>query len=121
MASAQTGPLRGAPTTSDLSAKTGYAVVVAAGVLAIAGAEVVIDGVLVDDPKNGQTGTYQVRDVVKGIAGAAITINANLMTDANGKFITATTGKPIVGKALEAAAADLNIIRVELGYRGLSA
>jgi fermentation-respiration switch protein FrsA (DUF1100 family) len=121
MATAQFGALRGAPTTSDLSAKTGYAVVVTAGVLAIAGAEVVIDGVLVDDPKNGQTGTYQIRDVVKAIAGAAITINANLMTTAAGKFVTATTGKPIVGKALEAAGADLDVIKVELGYRGLSA
>jgi len=121
MAVAQTGALRQAPTTTDLSGSCGLAVVVnASGNLVLAGAAVFIDGVLVDDPKTGQAGTYQVRDIAKVVAGAAITRGANLTTNASGQFITAATGNPIVGKALEAAGAASQVIRAEIGYRGVS-
>jgi hypothetical protein len=122
MASAQHGNLRQAPTVSDLSGSTGLAVVVnSSGQCVLAGAAVIIDGVLVDDPKNGQAGTYQVRDVAKVVAGAAITRGANLTTNASAQFIAATTGNPIVAKALDAAGAASQVIRAEIGYRGVSA
>lgn len=123
MAAWQYGPLRSAPTSADLSAKTGYAVNVDSNgnLVVVSTLQTVIDGVLVDDPKQGQSGTYQVRDVAKVIAGAAVSMGANLEVTAAGKFITATTGKPIVAKALEAASGDGVAITAEIGYRGLSA
>jgi hypothetical protein len=123
MAAWQYGPLRSAPTTTDLSAKTGYAVVTdsSGNLVVVSTLQSVIDGVLVDDPKTGQNGTYQVRDVAKVIAGAAFAVGANLEVTAAGKFVTATTGKPIVAKALEAASGVDVAVTAEIGYRGPSA
>ena len=47
-------------------------------------------------------------------AGAAVTAGASLKSDANGKAITQTTGTPILGVALQAAAADGDLIEILL-------
>lgn len=122
MAVSQTGDLRQAPTTTDLSTSTGLAVVVnSSGNLVVAGADQLIDGVLVDDPKSGQAGTYQVRGVAKVVAGGTIALSSpNLTTNASGQFVAAASTDVIVARALEAGASG-NTIRAEIGYRGLMA
>lgn len=49
-------------------------------------------------------------------AGAAISVGAELTTDANGKAITATAGTSVNAIALEAASADGQYIRVRTPY-----
>lgn len=54
-------------------------------------------------------------------AGAAITANADVASDANGKIVPATTGEAILGTALGAAAADGSLVRVKLQFKGAAA
>jgi len=51
------------------------------------------------------------------ILGATVTAGAKVMSDANGKAITATAGNPIYGVALEAGAAD-EVVPVQFNYKG---
>lgn len=74
------------------------------------------DGVLQDKPDAaGEAGQLAIAtSVSKVIAGAAITAGAQVMSDASGHAITATTGNYVAGKALDAAAASGILIRVLL-------
>lgn len=60
-------------------------------------------GVLQNDPKLGESGTIKHSDVSKAIAGAAISKGALVTTDAAGRFVTATTGQNVCGRARSAA------------------
>jgi hypothetical protein len=117
----QDGPYLAFPTNGDLSTKQKLAVVLnSSGTLDVAGAAVVILGVLEDDPKPGRNGTVKHRDVAKVICGAAVAAGAKLMTNASGQFITATTGLPIVATALQAGAGANSVIAARIGYLGLA-
>jgi hypothetical protein len=63
-------------------------------------------GVLQNDPKSGAAATVKVQDTSKAIAGGAITNGAKVTTDAAGRFVAATTGQNVCGRARSAAAAS---------------
>jgi hypothetical protein len=51
-------------------------------------------------------------------AGAAVSVGAALTTDATGRFVTATTGQPIFGRALQAAGAANEFIEIFITREG---
>ena len=72
-------------------------------------------GVLQDKPESGQAGTYRHAGTSKVVASAAIAIGADVTTTSAGKAVTTTTqGDKVIGIALEAAAADGDIIEIQL-------
>lgn len=103
---------------ADLSAKQFYAVQFSATGIALAGAGERIDGVLQDKPESGDVGDVMVLGVSKAVAGDAILKGAAVTPDANGKFVTAASGNYVAGTALEAAAADGDIIAIVLDRGG---
>ena len=81
----------------------------------------IVDGVLQNKPDAlGKEATVAFSGVSKVVAGAAITAGALVKSDTAGKAITATTGDEVAGRAIEAAAADGNIISVLLDTQGES-
>lgn len=79
--------------------------------LANAGGEA-IDGILQNDPALGQAADVGFSGVSKAVAGAAFVAGALLMTDTNGRLITATSTNDAVAKAIEAATAANQIVTV---------
>lgn len=83
-----------------------------------------VDGVLQNHPGSGESATVVVLSgglVSKVVAGAAIADGAEVMSDNEGRAVTATATNAKVGKALAAASAAGEIIPVLLGYRGQDA
>lgn len=79
------------------------------------GATDLLLGVLQDKPESGQAGCYRHMGTTKVVAGGAIAIGARVTSDATGEAVTTTTnGDVVVGVALEAAAADGDIIEIQL-------
>src|SRR6185437_1312613 len=72
----------------------------------------VCHGVLQNDPVSGGVADVCVAGVSKVVAGAAITLGANLMSDTAGRAITATSAvtNPVIGYALNQATAANQII-----------
>lgn len=66
-------------------------------------------GILLNQPGLAGQALVGIGGILKSVAGAAYAIDADLMVNTSGKLITATTGKRIVAKALEAAAADAEV------------
>ena len=103
--------------SEDLSAKQFYIMQMDAnGKMEIGeGATDLLLGVLQDKPESGQAGCYRHMGTTKVVASAAIAIGARVTSDAAGKAVTTTTnGNIVVGTALEAAAADGDIIEIQL-------
>lgn len=79
-----------------------------------------IAGVACEDPAVGPGQEFEVQflGVAKCLAGAAVALGALVSTDATGRVVTAAapaaTSQPIVGTALEAAAAAGDLIAVQL-------
>jgi len=71
-------------------------------------------GVLQNDPAAGEAALVQFLGTTKAVAGAAITKGARVTTGAAGKVEAAATGDYVIGRALEAAGADGDIIEVLL-------
>ena len=72
---------------------------------------------------SGDDVTVQVKDIGLWIAGAAIDAGALLMSDANGKAVTATAGGFVLAQALEAASAAGQVIHVQIikvGFAGVA-
>lgn len=80
-------------------------------------------GVLQNDPEANRAANVAVGGRSKVEAGAAVSIDDDVATDASGKAVTATTSDVILGKARSAAGADGEIVSVELTvpYRGTAA
>lgn len=82
-------------------------------------------GILIDEtPENVSAGgdvTIQIKDIGLWRVGAAVAKGAELSCDANGKAITAATGKFITAVALDAATAADQIIRVQICKSGYKA
>lgn len=81
-------------------------------------------GIAIDDqPTTGRTFPYvdQPGEIVEARAGAAFALDALLMSDANGKLITATTTNPVIAHALRAATALDQLVPVRLAQRGIVA
>lgn len=82
-------------------------------VLAGAGAEVV--GVIYETAVAGRPATFALAgtgSIVKVEAGAAVAVNAKVMSNASGQAVTATSGNAAVGLARSSAAAAGDIIEV---------
>jgi len=81
-----------------------------------AGAEAV--GLIIPETEasvaSGDDVTVQIKDIGLWIVGAAVNAGAMLMSDANGKAVTATAGKFILAQALEAATAAGQVIHVQI-------
>ncbi len=67
-----------------------------------------------DSVAAGDDVTIQVKDIGLWVAGAAVDAGALLMSDANGKAVTATAGKYVLAQALEPAAAAGQVIHVQI-------
>lgn len=104
----------------DLSAKQNYFVSLASdGQIDPTGDGANAEGVLQNAPAwAGAAATVAIEGVSQVIAGAAITRGASIASDSSGKAKTAATGNRVLGKALDAAAADGDIIRVLLKVQG---
>lgn len=110
-----------APAGVDLSGRQyTFVTLDSAGVLQVAAAGAVPDGVLMDDPGLAETGTY---DTLRGqratvIAGASVAVGDLLMVEGTtARAIPATATNEIVAKAISAGG-DGDEINVILGYRG---
>src|SRR4051812_17849168 len=69
-----------------------------------------------DQPTAGRTFAAVTRpgETCLGRAGAAYALDAKLATDANGKFVTATTGQNVTAIGREAATAADQLVTIEL-------
>lgn len=105
--------------SADLSAKQFYGVKFgASGIALCATAGEVCDGVLQDKPESGDVGNVMISGITKAVAGAAVTKGALVAVTAAGKFVTATATDYSVGRAMEAASADGDLIAVLLHSPG---
>lgn len=119
----------------DLSAKQFFIVkAVAGGKVGLAAAGEQSYGILQDKPASGKAGSVRVYGVSKVVAGAAIAEGDPITSDANGKAKSAVkastntsdagaiadplVGSHVLGIALEAAAADLDVITVLITHSG---
>lgn len=84
---------------------------------AVAGERAV--GVLQNKPTSGKAATIAVRGITKMVAGAAVALNSEVMSDNQGRAVVATTGLQIIGRAVIAAGAAGEIISVALDSRGI--
>ena len=110
---------------ADLSAKQFYFVVMASdGQIDPCGAGLRADGVLYNKPTAaGKDALVAFAGVVKVVAGAAITRGAMVKSDGSGKAATATTTTFAMGRCLDTALADGDVVRVLLvspGHNALS-
>lgn len=71
-------------------------------------------GIVLNDPRMNETATVAVQGVMKVMAGAAISIGAEVMTNASGRVITATADKRTIGEAMTAATANGEYVTVLL-------
>lgn len=72
-------------------------------------------GVLQNKPNTGEVAEVMQSGITKAVAGAAITVGAEVMAGADGRIITAATaGSNVIGIALETAANANEVISVAL-------
>jgi hypothetical protein len=104
----------------DLSAKQfHFARITATGVAANLVAGSMCDGVIQDDPDAiNKACSVAFSGVSKVVAGAAVLKGARVMCSAAARAITATSTNIGMGTALEAAAADGDLIAVLLDTKG---
>ncbi|MGG1598480.1 hypothetical protein [Paenibacillus naphthalenovorans] len=145
MAYEQYGPFITAPAGADLSGSQYKAVKLDAdGKAVLAGAGEFAVGILVDDPKLGQTATIQVANVSKAVAGAAFQAGDLLTPNATGQLVEANaatadtgtgevtdttadtgtgaiTGDKVLAIALQDAGAAGQIVPVVIIHAGLTA
>jgi len=103
----------------DLTGKEGYGVYInSSNQIALAGANAVIDGVVRYGAAAGQAVTVVQGGIMGVVAGGVIAKGDHLTTDANGKFVVATNGQVISGKAREVGADTLIIQMLLKGSYG---
>jgi uncharacterized membrane protein len=71
-----------------------------------------------DEASKGKHVTVRTGGITEWEAGAAITVNALVSCDADGKCKTAASGDQVYGVALQTAGAATNRIAVQLGLPG---
>lgn len=71
-------------------------------------------GVLQNNPQSGQAATIAQQGLSKVVAGGSITVNALVTTNGSGRAAAAVSGDMVMGRALEAAANDGEVITVAL-------
>lgn len=72
-----------------------------------------------DSVKAGERVDVQVKDIGLAKAGAAFNAGALLAVDATGKFVAATSGQLMIARALEAANAAGDLVKVQLINAGV--
>lgn len=87
-----------------------FVIVSAAEQVNVAGVAASAIGVLQNKPNINQAAEVVSAGVSNVVASAAITAGDDLATAASGKVATATAGQHVVGKAIQAAGADDDII-----------
>jgi len=104
----------------DLSAKQYYFVSLASdGQIDPTGDGANSEGVLQNAPSAaGYSATVAIAGISQVVAGAAITRGASVASGSAGKAKTAASGNRVLGIAMDAAAADGDIIRVLLKVQG---
>lgn len=107
---------------ADLSAKQFHVVKVNSSGQAVAAnaTDVAQVGILQDKPISGVAGSVAVNGVSKAAFGGTVASGAAVTSDANGKIVAATTGKQIIGFALQGGVSG-DIGSVLIAPRGLSA
>jgi hypothetical protein len=111
-----------ASAAADLSGNQFYAVKMTSTGWNLAGAGEPADGILQDAPDAlGKVALVRITGASKSVCGAAVAQGAEVMANAAGKFITATSGNNILGRALEAAGADGDIVAVLISKQGIKA
>lgn len=75
---------------------------------------ITVVGVLQNDPNTNQAARVAYLGESKFVAGAAVTAGVLVTHNSSGRCIAATSGSPMMGRAMEAAGADGDIIRVLL-------
>jgi len=73
-----------------------------------------VAGVLQNKPQSGEHATIADMGISKVVAGAAVTQGKHLTTNGSGRAITVTSGDMAIGRALEAAGADGDVISARL-------
>lgn len=108
--------------SADLSAaQFRFMTISATGAALNTGSGAICDGVLQNKPDAlGKAASVASRGVSKVEAGAVVAAGALVMSNTTGKAITATTGLTVLGRALEAAAADGDLIAVSLDTSGVA-
>lgn len=86
----------------------------------IATAAAVVWGVAKNDAASGKECLIGVHGTVPAKAGAAIAVGAALTTDSSGRFVTATTGQRIFGRALQAAGAANDFFELFITREGVA-
>lgn len=76
--------------------------------------ESAICGVLQNKPQSGEHATVADGGISKVVAGAAVTQGDHLTVNGSGRAVTVGSGDMAVGRALEAAGADGDIISARL-------
>ena len=122
MATDDLGKIISLPASGDLSEKQYYFAALSSGAAAVAGAGVDAIGILQNDADGAtKTSSVATAGISKMVAGAAITIDDEIMVKSDGTGITATSTNYIVAYALEAASAAGDIISVLLRSSGVKA
>ena len=105
---------------ADLSAKQHYAVKASSTGIALWGDGEAAIGFLQNKPISGEQCAIGFEGISKAVAGGTFARGAILASDANGKLITAASGKHGVAIALEAGV-DTQVVSVALIRNGLQA
>ena len=90
---------------ADYTAKQFHCVRLSASGVILSGAGGEVDGILQNKPNIGEQCEIG-RNVVKAKAGGVFNRGADLMSNVDGKLVTATATNKIVAKAMESAVAD---------------
>jgi hypothetical protein len=85
-------------------------------VLAGAGAAVIGIGIVTNDEVSvvGNDVVAQVKEMGRGVSGAAITVGQELASNATGQLVPATAGQFVIATALEGAAAAGTYIKIQI-------
>lgn len=118
MATTNIGAIASFTAENDLSAKQFFLMELGASagqVDVCDGATDRVVGVLINKPEAGEVAEVQVFGIAKAVASAAITKGATVGTTNAGKLVAKTADADFIcGIALEAAAADLDVISILL-------
>lgn len=110
------------PAGADISGARCVALALSNGKLALPTAGAMALGISIgetdEDVATGTDIDIQIKDIGKWMAGEAIAVGDELMTDAAGKAVKATSGKFVMGVALTAAATAGSLVQVQLAKMG---
>lgn len=110
------------PAGADISGARCVALALSDGKLVLPEAGAMALGISIgetdEDVAAGTDIDIQIKDIGKWMAGEAIAVGDELMTDAAGKAVKAASGKFVMGVALTAAATAGSLVQVQLAKMG---